>query len=140
MAFEAVAQDPAPNPSGISKVDFEIATVPVATATSSPWRVTYTPVAALPGGRQPLVAHAHDLAGNHTLSGSVIVDVPMSPTAGGSGTGGSGGTAGGSGTGGGSAGPGGCACGSAGDGSVLAVGLALVAYAVFRRRRVSRRA
>ncbi len=144
--FEAIASDPPPNPTGISKVEFWIAEVPITsiTVTSSPWRATYQPVAGLPGGKQPLIAVAYDLAGNSTKSSSVIVDVPMAPTAGGSGTAGSGGTGGGSGTAGSGTGggtpDGGCYCGASGDGSVIAIGLALLAYSVSRRRRATRRA
>jgi len=143
LTFEAIATDPAPNPTGIAKVEFWIADIPIPalTATASPWRATYQPVAGLPGGKQPLIAVATDLAGNATRSSSVIVDVPFPPNAGGSGAAGSGGTGGGNGgTGGGAPPVGGCACGSSGEGSVLAVGLALLAYVVIRRRRVSQRA
>ena len=141
VVFEAIANDPAPG-SGIAKVEFTIAEIPVATATASPWRVTYTAAAGLPDGRQPLVAVAYDLAGNIGKSSSVIVDVPRMPgggAGGGSGTGGgSGGGAaagGGSGTGGGGGDPGGCACGTT-DQSALAGMLALLGIIATRRRRV----
>ncbi|MBL8952470.1 MAG: PKD domain-containing protein [Myxococcaceae bacterium] len=130
-AFEAIASDNI----GILEVRFTIAEVPVATATSSPWRVTYATMPFLPGGNQPLVAIAKDLAGNETKSSSVIVVVPAPPTAGGSGVaGGSGGTAGGNG--GGFTDSGGCACSSEG-GSELPVIFGLIA--TLRRRRVRAR-
>lgn len=138
--FEAIANDPPPNPSGISKVEFTIAEITVATANASPWRATYTAQAGIPGGKQPLVAVAYDLAGNPGKSSSVIVDVPMVQGGGAGGSGGStgggtGGSAGGSATGGGGMDPGGCACGTTNE-TALAGILALLALALTRRKRV----
>ena len=141
LVMEAIASDPAPNPSGIAKVQFTIAEIPVGETTSPPWTITYNSAQPFPlGGKQPLVAVATDLAANIGRSSSVVVDVPPPPaTGGGSGTGGGtsgtgGGSAGSGGTGGGGGDPGGCACGTTSEAGVLALGLALVAYAVSRRR------
>ncbi|MBK7865143.1 MAG: hypothetical protein IPJ65_42415 [Archangiaceae bacterium] len=138
--FEAVANDA----TGVAKVEFQISQVPVGSVTSSPWRFTYMTAVGLPSGKQPLTAVATDLAGNITISSSVIVDVPVTTgTGGGSGTaggssgtgggstGGSGGHAGGGITGGGG---GGCECGVTEPTNVIAGLLALLAYVRSRRR------
>ncbi len=142
--IEAVATDPGTSPSGMARVQFTIAEieVPGLVATSPPWRVTFTPQAGIPGGRQALVAKAYDLAGNEGRSSAVTVELPAAP-GGGSGTGGSSGTGGGSGTGGSGTGggtvdPGGCACGSS-DGSVIAGLLALMGWLIARRLARARR-
>lgn len=134
LMLEATAFDN----TGVAEVRFEVAAIPIGTATAGPpWKVSYVTKPGIPGGSQALEAVAKDIAGNEARSASIPVMVAISGTGGGSGAGGgaaAGGGAGGAKDAGGAGGgavdpPKGCGCSSA------PFGLAAVALLVLVRRR-----